>query len=635
MVSRATTKTLHQAAVQPGSIAKKWDKEELVRCRATGTEITTTTELEGQAHPIFANWTEAETEIYKELEQPILLASRILEATGLPWLSDFLVDDIFSDDYPGREQTTCYESASMYEDGVTPRSIVRHHRTPWATSKKQAKWRCLTRSMLRNECPKLIQWQIDEDIFKHKGWNGYTCRHPRAGMPLDEIDEYETIQKFDRISPHRGSRNLTILLTAEYPARLAELRRQGKARSEEYLLTAFMTTVTILHELSDAMPEVRLGHAMYWKNRRSLRRDMREPFYGGDLEMELGDSFIAAIFGGWIPVPVRGLARLRDEFSFADGIAWRQALNWDYHRLRPKYRAHYSIPVDYVARLFTEASWSTTPLEATALVWPRFLTRDSIALRTVDLYTTLTQANHHATAAIADFHCNGDGSVWNRRAGAWFRIPQYDGRMYPELEIPPDVVCEPIVKEHGQMVTTRPLKPLNLSLAVYGEAGVTGARQTADEGIKKMNQEGKQEGTGDVLSLSLTSLSKAKAAAGTTTVKLSLRKSEYGLQNFAPTSPATKIPRPIFNRPPVPNMGASKPRKRTRAERQVSNEDESIAYVRLGGCKEDDNNDVGSHDRSEISVDELKKRLSQLIGVSQTELERLFDGPPCRSAGVE
>ncbi|KAI0183203.1 hypothetical protein EV127DRAFT_447664, partial [Xylaria flabelliformis] len=204
--------------------------------------------------------------------------------------------------------------------------------------------------------------------------------------------------------------------------------------------------------------------------------------------------------------------------------------------------------------------------------------------------------------------------------------------MYPELEILPareDVVCEPIVKEHGQMVITRHLKPLDLSLAVEsslkdGEAGVTGAKRTA---------EGKQEGSGDVLSLSLTSLSKANAAAGTTTVKLSLRKSEYGPQKFAPTSPATKIPRPIFNRPPVPNMGASKPRKRTRAERQVSNEDENIPYT-LGGCKEDDDNNVGSHDRSEISVDELKKRLSQLIGVSQTELERLFDGPPCRSPGV-
>lgn len=39
------------------------------------------------------------------------------------------------------------------------------------------------------------------------------------------------------------------------------------------------------------------------------------------------------------------------------------------------------------------------------------------------------------------------------------------------------------------------------------------------------------------------------------------------------------------------------------------------------------NNRVASRDRGEISVDELKKRLSQLIGVSLTELEKLFDGP--------
>jgi hypothetical protein len=85
---------------------------------------------------------------------------------------------------------------------------------------------------------------------------------------------------------------------------------------------------------------------MYWKDRRSLTRGLHEPFYGADLEMELGDSFVATIFGGWIPVPVRELASLRKNFSFADGIAWRQTLSWDNHRMRPKYRAHYSIPVD-------------------------------------------------------------------------------------------------------------------------------------------------------------------------------------------------------------------------------------------------------------------------------------------------
>lgn len=100
----------------------------------------------------------------------------------------------------------------------------------------------------------MIRWQIDREIFKEKGWNGYTCRHPRGDLPLAELDKYETIEKFDSISHHERSRNLTILVMAQYPVRLAELRRQGKARGEEYLLTAFMTTVTILHEYVQKYP---------------------------------------------------------------------------------------------------------------------------------------------------------------------------------------------------------------------------------------------------------------------------------------------------------------------------------------------------------------------------------------------
>ncbi len=73
---------------------------------------------------------------------------------------------------------------------------------------------------------------------------------------------------------------------------------------------------------------------------------MTEPYYGGDLEMELGDSFVASIFGGWIPVPIE---MKEDEFryrgTFERGLAWKQHLSWDLHRSRPRYRAHYSIPV--------------------------------------------------------------------------------------------------------------------------------------------------------------------------------------------------------------------------------------------------------------------------------------------------
>lgn len=77
-----------------------------------------------------------------------------------------------------------------------------------------------------------------------------------------------------------------------------------------------------------------------------MNRRLYEPFYGGDLEMELGDSLIASIFGGWTPVLVNWTPGWHFNPTFQDGIAWCQCLNWDYHTKRPRYRAHYSIRVD-------------------------------------------------------------------------------------------------------------------------------------------------------------------------------------------------------------------------------------------------------------------------------------------------
>ncbi|KAI0192477.1 hypothetical protein F4808DRAFT_376561 [Astrocystis sublimbata] len=686
MVSQAATKTLNWAAAEPGSIARRWDRDELIRCRATGTGITLKPDLEGQAHPMFANWTANEPNLYQELKQPILLASKILETAGLTWLSDFLVRDIFGEDYPGREATGISGTAVAYEDSKIPCSIVRYHTASWATPRIQSKWRQHTRDKLSIQFPKLIKWQIDGIMFQQKGWNGYTCRHPRGDLPLDDIDQYENIKTFDEQSPDQDLRSLTILIMAEFPARLAELRRKGEAQGEEYLLTAFMATVTILHEL---------GHAVYWQHKRSLTQDMREPFYGADLEMELGDSFVAAIFGGWVPIPVREPSRLRQDFSFADGVAWRQALSWDHHRMRPKYRAHYSISVDYITRLFTDANWSTTATAARELIRPQFLTGNSIALRTISLYAPLSQANQHATAAIADFHGKGDRRVWNRRPGARFRIPYYDGFLCPEPKLPMESsetsVLKPAAKakEHRQMTPAKNSSPPNRSSIGAGctkeEEKAETVRMPSNDGFDKTKTQkaAKQGITG-------------RNAAMEPSAML---KSDYSTRKLALPSPATtRSLRPRSSGWPAPRIGmeASEPRRWTKEMKalppargraaggklqieQIARRSRSPAQTRdhhqhcgaehrdksrsalrmrqhekehrsassggddeaiLGGCKADGNshgyNPAGSHDPSDsISVDELKKRLSKLVGVSLTELERLFDGSTCKPVGVE
>ncbi|KAI1269000.1 hypothetical protein F5Y18DRAFT_439555 [Xylariaceae sp. FL1019] len=615
MASWTVHETLQRVAAQPGGTPKKWDRDELVRCGATGTNITTRPNLEGQVHPVLANWIRTDLELHVELEQPLLLASKLIEAAGLAWLSDFDIDDIFDKDYPGRKREPCYNfiPESSCNATTVPGSIVRHHRAPWATEDQKNRWKNSTRARLRSTLAKSVHWQLDQEIFSRNGWNGYTCRHPRGDLPLEELDRYETINKFDKLCAHKGSRNLSIHLMSEFPSRMAELRRQRKEQGEEYLLTAFMAAVTILHEI---------GHAVYWRDRRSLTRNLREPFYGADLEMELGDSFVAAVFGGWIPVPVRELSTLRKDFSFADGLAWRQALSWDFHRMRPKYRAHYSIPVDYIARLFTEKNWSESN-DVMGLIRPQLLVGNSAALRSTSLRTSLSQINQHATAAIADFHYEGDDWIWNRRPGACFRIPQYAGVLYPDIELPvapDDVIIEPTARHPHSALAAK-----------------------APEEIEGIRSDGRSEVR--VRGGELPTVPEAKEVV--TKIKIGKRVSEYSPRKFALVSP-TKIPRPAsIGSPGSLASPATTPRKQDsghrystmqakspvqlqqspvhiRADKQAlhmtqseSEKEADIPRVRLGGG-------LLSRD-GEISVDELKKRLSQLIGVSLTEMEKLFE----------
>ncbi|OTB08120.1 hypothetical protein M426DRAFT_201329 [Hypoxylon sp. CI-4A] len=362
MISRTINAWRGRTSTQPGSTAKRWDKNELRKCGAIGTTEPRNLNLRGEVHPIFSNWIDADSDLRKELEQPLLLASRILEAAGLPWISDFLAHDVFTEDYPGREPScrcsfTHSAANSRGDSKAVPQTIVRYHRAPWASEELKQEWEEISSKELRNGLAQAITWELDADMYRERGWVGYTCRHPRCKLPLDELDQYDNIRLWDGGCEDERRRNMTVLFTAESPRKLAELRRQGMEHSEEYLLTAFMAAVTILHEL---------GHVVYWKDTKAITRDLREPYYGADLEMELGDSFVASIFSGWIPVPIKNLVQTQDEFSFTNGLAWKQSLSWDLHRLRPKHRTHYSIPADYIGRLFSEECWqegTSNPLQ--------------------------------------------------------------------------------------------------------------------------------------------------------------------------------------------------------------------------------------------------------------------------------
>ncbi|KAH8884756.1 hypothetical protein GQ53DRAFT_661004 [Thozetella sp. PMI_491] len=341
----------------PGSSSRAWDLSELTKCGAINTTCQGSFNLDGEIHPIFNLWEFPDDNdagvvesLVAELDQPLLLASRILETAGLPWLSELLIRDIHDASYPGR--TVAEEifrhpaDSSVGESAKTPDIIVRHFDNPGIPPSLQRRWLRATSYKLQTELPKQIVWHLDGTIFDTNGWVGYTCRHPRRGnhnegqvLSVPELDRKETIEACDAQGKAEGAsgRSLTVLVMRQYAARLMHLRKLGRFGGEEYILTAFMAAVTLLHEL---------GHAAYWRDFRAKNARMTEPYFGGDLEMELGDSFVAHIFGGWVPVPIASQEQLLAEgITFKDGLAWRQHLTRDLHKTRPRYRAHYSVQV--------------------------------------------------------------------------------------------------------------------------------------------------------------------------------------------------------------------------------------------------------------------------------------------------
>ncbi|KAI1489358.1 hypothetical protein F5X96DRAFT_683973 [Biscogniauxia mediterranea] len=634
-----------RVATQPGSTLKKWDKVELVKCGAIGTTAQRFLDLRGEIHPVFANWVGVDdAELWRELEQPLLLASRIVESAGLQWLSDFVIEDIFGESYPGREPSHAFERTTFVmtdENRTAPKTIVRHHRAPWATPEQKRKWLITTQRRLRNEVASSITWQLDADMYPERGWVGYTCKHPRGNLALDELDRYETIRKFDRSCRDRRYRDLAVLVTAEYPRRLAELRRRGLAHGEEYLLTAFMTMITILHEL---------GHAIYWKDSRSLARNPREPFYGGDLEMELGDSFVAAAFGGWVPVPVLLLRQPREEedeeedrLSFADGLAWRQSLSWDHHRLRPKHRTHYSIPVDYVAHLFDEESWFAAAGRPERLIRPYSLAGAGAGAgqQPLPLLHPAFRAQH-AAAALPDFGRAGGGWAWRRARGARFRIPQYDGCVCPELDLPTatdDVITEPVALDprassssSSSSSSTSASSSSSSSMSSIRSSMIGAGGMMASSEQTQTQQQQQQQQSPRRFSLVVAAKKKRSSSKVDVTGTLPPRNRDSGVPRMQATTmiktaPVTKIPEEediprVFLGPHHHNHHRHQGQRQRPRQREVSGG---------GGVRRNSSSssNSGSPDRGEISVDELKKRLSRIIGVSLTELEKLFDGPPC------
>ncbi|KAK0704245.1 hypothetical protein B0T21DRAFT_320753 [Apiosordaria backusii] len=406
---------------------KDWVQTELEYCGALGTDVTAPFDLTGEIHPLFRNWIPeppkpgddgpSDSVLIKELHQSMLLASRILECEALPWFSDFFIEDIFSPSYAGNLRP-------FYEGGPdkTPLTIVRHHKARWATPAQRQYWCRLAAERLRSEeLTSRVRWGLDDTIVHTKQAYGYTPRYPHTPGEKHKIDHPDLIVECDKLAKLRGQkgRTMTALLMRPFARRLYHLRVMRQKGGEEYCRTAFMAAVTMLHELA---------HVIYWQDFRAINRRLSEPFYGGDLEMELGDSLVASIFGGWKPVLCKWTSGWHFNPTFNDGIAWYQCLNWDFHRKRPRYRAHYAVRMDYIAALFDSRSWLTQ--SSKGLVRPSTLR--TVCIRRTELDQWIADEGVHASAAIQDFLEEEKECVWIRPSATFFRIPVYVEQVFSD-----------------------------------------------------------------------------------------------------------------------------------------------------------------------------------------------------------
>ncbi|KAK4197282.1 hypothetical protein QBC40DRAFT_232483 [Triangularia verruculosa] len=406
---------------------KDWVEKELEQCGALRTNVTAPFDLTGDVHPIFRNWIPAPAKagdddpsddvLIPELHQSKLLASRILDCEALPWFSDFFIEDIFSPSYAGNLRPF-HEN----DPDTTPLSIVRHHKARWATPALRQYWCQLAAEKLKSEeLTSRVQWGLDDTIVHTKQAYGYTPRYPYTPGENHNVDHPDVVLSYDEVAKYRKQKGriLTVLIMRPFARRLYDLRVMGKKGREEYCRTAFMAAVTMLHELA---------HVVYWQDFRAINRRLSEPFYGGDLEMELGDSLIASIFGGWRPVLCNWTAGWHFNPTFEGGLAWYQCLNWDYHRKRPRYRAQYAVRMDYIAALFNNRSWQTQSPKG--LIRPSTLR--TVCIRRTELDQWIADEGLHASAAIRDFEEGEEHCIWRRPSATYFRIPVYVERVFTD-----------------------------------------------------------------------------------------------------------------------------------------------------------------------------------------------------------
>ena len=188
-------------------------------------------------------------------------------------------------------------------------------------------------------------------MLRDHNWFGINIPHT-ADQPFSEKGASDW-DEANELAGYRRTRRICIGLPSEF----ADTILANPPGSAKHLLATFYAGVVMMHELAHWC----MSHAA-----QSLISDagQAESYLGDNIEMELGNSWIAWLFGCQMhpePINLKGQNLRSTRHLFHHGLFWFPTYNCG--DTRPVYDTQYSIPLSYIEEIMSDATWEGKELE--------------------------------------------------------------------------------------------------------------------------------------------------------------------------------------------------------------------------------------------------------------------------------
>ncbi len=342
----STPPPLAEASSQGGPLERPpnyWIRKELEEFNALGVRSSLPTDnmafqtrcpiqapdLAGGMHPIFRVeffghllWQER----LERLRQTFVLASRLLEV-ATPWFASLLPHAAC-----GATNINNSNTAIVHVPAV-------QHPTRQGLEVVRGGLRALVGHVTWNANPHLLSAKKVWSDWQRATLTGAASRP----IPLS-VNEHASLDQGDREKGNK-LRNIHVMIAEQ----LVQAACEARPDTEEHLFATFFLAVVLVSEL---------GRAAWLTNLDNLpHTNVR---FGNDVRVDLGNSLIGWIFGGWYPKP-NHLGKFGDQKDLAYYHV-RHGLHW--HKLhqrslrRPLYETVYSMPIHYIQGTLSQRRWA-------------------------------------------------------------------------------------------------------------------------------------------------------------------------------------------------------------------------------------------------------------------------------------